>query len=394
MKLLKLLVILFVVTACSVASIHAANVTDIIHDFGQNADSGTSPEAALIDGGDGFLYGTTSKGGIEGAGTVYRIRPTGTDYEIVHHFQLSKLDGANPVAAVLLASNNMLYGTAKRGGRFGKGIVFRLNKNGSNYSIIHSFNGADGSTPLADVVESAGVLYGTTESRGPLSGGVVFKLNLDGSAFSILHSFSSAIGDGFNPHCGVIIGSDGMLYGTTYDGGGNNSHGTIYKLSKTGTGYVKLKSLLSNNIDGTYPEARLLQASDGLLYGTTTQGGSQGFGVLFRINKNGTGYTQISDFANYRETRGPKAALIESNDGFLYFPNEIAGSGGTITRIKKDGTELFVLIDFYPYNKGLYPSASLLEGPDGALYSVTRMGGTSLAGNIFKIDKSGANSRN
>lgn len=389
---MNLSVTLNILLGCCAWTAFAVDVTETIHEFGQNASSGVGPKAALINGGDGFYYGTTPLGGVEGSGTVYRIRPTGADYEILHHFRFTKLDGATPHAVLLNASNGLLYGTARRGGRFGKGVIFRLDKNGGNYTIVRNFAGTDGSVPTPHLAESAGVLYGTTELGGSANSGVIFKLNLDGSGFGVLRSFLNNNTDGYSPHSGVIVGSDGVLYGTTFHGGNvMGSSGTFFKINKNGTGYAILKNFLYHSGDGNYPEARLLEASDGMLYGSTTQGGSQDFGTLFRINKNGSGYAMIKDFADPRDGRMPKSALIEGSDGFLYFTTESGAGAGSIGKISKNGSQFSVIKDFSVIAQGWYPEAGLMEGTGGALYSVTRSGGTAQAGVFYKIDKSGAN---
>src|SRR5205085_936033 len=131
-----------------------------------------------------------------------------------------------------------LYGTTQSGGSNGLGTVFKLNKDGSGYMVLHGFpsNDADGWYPVGALVqEDDGALYGTTERGGTEDAGTLFKLNTDGSGYSIIYDFGSTADDGLHPQ-GLATGSDGALYGTTYSGGSSNL-GTVFRLNKDGTGY-------------------------------------------------------------------------------------------------------------------------------------------------------------
>src|SRR5439155_2443415 len=132
---------------------------------------------------------------------------------------------------------------------------------------------------------------------GGLSGsGTVFKLNKDGSGYSVLRSFGTTSSDARNPMAGVIEGSDGILYGTTAYGG-SLGFGTIFKLNKDGSGYSILRNINGVSGQGAYPNAALLQGSDGVLYGTSPEGGiglwHYGGGSVFKINRDGTGYAVV-----------------------------------------------------------------------------------------------------
>jgi uncharacterized repeat protein (TIGR03803 family) len=158
-------------------------------------------------------------------------------------------------------------------------VVFKLNKDGNGYSVLHHFtgymDGEDGSNPQGVVEGSDGALYGTTQSGGPpgdifhpTGSGTVFKLNKNGSGYTVLHRFPGMAGDGAEPWAGLVEGRDGALYGTTL-GGGTNNLGTVFKLKKDGSGYAVLHNFLNIEVDGNRPMAGLLAGSDGALYGTT-----------------------------------------------------------------------------------------------------------------------------
>src|SRR5260370_29445562 len=165
----------------------------------------------------------------------------------------------------------------------GAGTVFKLNKDAAADMVLHSFSPfADGQRPLAGVVEgSDGVLYGTTYYGGSNNGGTVFKLNKDASGYRVLLQFGAA-GDGQLPWAGVVEGSDGALYGATQYGGSDDL-GTLFQLIKDGSGYRILHSFSNSTGDGQRPQAGLTKSLDGAFYGTTSSGGDLGLGAVFRL---------------------------------------------------------------------------------------------------------------
>src|SRR6266496_4272135 len=158
-------------------------------------------------------------------------------YQRLKSFGFPELSGADPRARVIEARDGGLYGTTSAGGNTGNGTVFKLNNDGTGYAVLHSFTGIDGDSPWADLVEGTdGVLYGTTFGGGSAGAGTVFKLNKDGGGFVVLHNFDFGRGDGHLPVAGLVEGNDGGLYGTT-EAGGTSGGGTVFKLNKDGSGF-------------------------------------------------------------------------------------------------------------------------------------------------------------
>ena len=141
---------------------------------------------------------------------------------------------------------------------------------------------------------SDGLLYGTTHSGGSNAVGTIFRLSQNGTGYTVLYSFLGTGGDASYPASGLIEGNDGALYGTTYYGGGTGN-GTVFRCSKDLTSYTVVHSF--TNGDGSGPEATVIQGSDGALYGTTYYGGSLSLGMIFKLNTNGTGYTNLHNFS-------------------------------------------------------------------------------------------------
>jgi uncharacterized repeat protein (TIGR03803 family) len=170
------------------------------------------------------LYGTTYQGGDSGYGVVYKLNTDGSNYTVLKHFTLS--DGGYPYGGVTV-SNSTLYGTTEQGGNPGYGVVYKLNADGTGYTVLKHFNlYSEGVYPRAGLTLSGDTLYGTTRSGGSSGYGVVYKLNTDGSGYTVLKRFTSS--DGRSPYAGVTF-SDGMIYGTTYQGGGVGS-GVVFSL--------------------------------------------------------------------------------------------------------------------------------------------------------------------
>ena len=220
------------------------------------------------------------------------------------------LDGMGSTA-LIEGKDGSLYGTLETAGRKGEGVVFKLERDGSGYTVLHHFtgcrDGGDGSNPQGVVEGSDGALYGTTKFGGIPGGtaleaagmsgmgnGTVFKVNRDGNGYGLLRSFTCRDGDGSMPHAGLVEGRDGQIYGTTFDGGSGDNGvypGTVFTLSHDGSRYQVLNSFGTNAALGARPWADLMAGSDGSLYGTTGAGGAGGQGTVFKLNTDGSGYT-------------------------------------------------------------------------------------------------------
>src|ERR1039457_655037 len=193
-------------------------------------------------------------------------------------------DGANP--RQLAWMNCLFYGSTANGGINGSGSLFQFSTNGPVFTTIYHFTGAinNGNQPN-NLLVTSNLIYGTA-SGGSNSLGMIFAVNTNGTGFTPLYSFGPAP-DGFYPKAGLIL-SGATLYGTAYTGG-TNGGGTLFKINTNGTGYMILH-WFTNAPDGYLPQSELV-LSGSTLYGTPTSGGTNGFGTIFAINTNGTGYT-------------------------------------------------------------------------------------------------------
>jgi uncharacterized repeat protein (TIGR03803 family) len=247
-----------------------------LHSFTGVAD-GSFPYAELMQGVDGSFYGTTLEGGISnGWGTVFKITPDGSVSNLYSF--TGGADGGSPEATLVQGVDGSLYGTTSEGGTSSSGTVFKITTNGT-FTTLYSFYGSsDGGFPYAGVIQAAdGNFYGTTGDDGQLGNGTVFKITTNG-ILTTLHSFAGG-SDGSFPSAGLIQASDGNLYGTTAYGGTYND-GTVFQITTNGA----LTTLISfNGTNGANPQAALVEGTDDNLYGTTQNGGPMDYGVIFRL---------------------------------------------------------------------------------------------------------------
>jgi hypothetical protein len=277
----------------------------VLHSFAGAPTDGANPFAPVVIGPGGVLYGTTNVGGTSNNGTVFALNPPATPggawtETVLHSFAGSPDDGANPQVGVVIGGAGVIYGTTAGGGISacifgGCGTVFSLKtpaSPGSSWTetVLYHFNNSEGSNPEGGLVIGNGVLYGTTYFGGTSSNGTVFSLTppvSPGGAWTeaVLHDFTPLSGDGTIPAAGVVIGSGGVLYGTTFSGG-TFDFGTAFSLTPpTSPGGPWTETLLHNfgssSHDGTSPLSALVIGSGGVLYGTTEDGGSTSSGCGF-----------------------------------------------------------------------------------------------------------------
>ena len=259
-------------------------------------------QAGLLQGRDGAFYGTTYLGGTNGTGTVFKVNADGSGYTVLHNFTQTapngaNTDGTNPAAALIQGADGALYGTTPSGGAGGSGTVFRLTTDGLTFTVLHNFGATvnslpDGTYPAAALVQGAdGALYGTTQAGGTNTAGTVFKVSSEGTLYTLLHAFGAADGTGANsdgaaPVAALIQGVDGLMYGTASQGG-VNANGTAFSLNPDGQSFTVLHTFSFDttgiNMDGEQPLSPLVQGKDGGLYGATTVAGGNGSGTIYRI---------------------------------------------------------------------------------------------------------------
>src|SRR4029077_9535390 len=300
-------------------------------------------------------------------------------------------DGRSPEAALVQGSDGNFYGTTPFGGAHFKGTVFKIDATG-NLTTLHSFSGSpgDGAVAVGGLVQgSDGNFYGTTASGGAFFQGTVFRMTPSG-AITVLHSFNSFLGGGAVPIAGLVEGSDGNFYGTTALGGAH-FRGTVFKIDATGS-LTTLHSFSGSPSEGANPVAALVQGTDGNFYGTTASGGAHSQGTAFRITAAGS-LTLLHSFSGYpSEGAVPIAGLVQGSDGNFYGATALGGahSKGTVFKIDATGN-LTTLHSFSGSpSEGANPVAALVQGSDGNFYGTTALGGAHVKGTVFSIDAIGS----
>jgi len=358
----------------------------ILKTFTDAAAEGAAPVAPLAIRSDGVIFGATTSGGANGLGTIFRLAADGTGFTVLHHF--AAVEGYNPTGGLLIASDGRLYGAATWGGLNNRGTIFRVDTDGTGFTVLHALaaNSSEGINPIAGLTQGPdGRLYGAASLGGP-DWGTLFRLNLDGSDFTLLHSFGPTVGDpnGSRPYGKPIFGLDGRLYGTTWTGGAASGQGTVFRMDANGADFTVLHRF-GGAPDGAQPYAGLAIADDGRLYGTTNFGGSLGGGTVYRLNPDGTGLTILRHLgAGAPEGNGPFYGVPCLADARLYGTAGFNGTGGagSVFSLNPDGTGFGIEATFTGTGK---PMSGVRRGPDGRLYGTTREGGTAAFGTIFRV---------
>ena len=343
---------------------------------------GNSPRSGLVQDAGGSLYGTAVFGGDNGSGSVFKLEPDGDNFVVLHDFD--QTDGDDPYAGPILGGG-FLFGTASDGGNDSSGVVYKVDTNGDNFAVIHHFDGTmDGANPFGRLVQGPDtILYGVARNEGPNGFGTVFSVDPGGQTFTVLHSFGSVATDGSNPYGGLLLASDGKLYGTTEKAHNGTGLGTVFRINTDGSDFETLHTFTGGN-DGQDPQAALYETPDGFLYGTTVQGGSGNQGTVFKLRRDGTDYQIVHAFSG-NEGTDPRAGLIRIAGGLLYGTGSAGGTnGGTVYRMTLLGQLVDSAHDF-TNTSGDAPYGEVIQGLDGALYGTASSGGANNVGVVWKL---------
>lgn len=398
---MRIKAVLPLLAMASCAAILSAQTFTLVHVF-HGAD-GATPTGQLVQDSSGNLWGTTSFGGSDGRGTVYKIQTNANNKETVLHNFANGTDGQDPGSGVVLASDGNFYGTA--GGDFSTtfGSLFRVTPAGA-FSVLYDFKGGAMAAQPGQLIAGTNALYGLAGSGGaPFNAGMVFRL--DPSGETDLYKFIGGA-DGARPSS-FVRDSAGNLYGAA--GGGdltctvNGSCGVLYKIDTKGV-YSVIHIFIG--LDGAYPTGLTLDPA-GNLYGTTYSGGAQNAGTVFELTPAGK-FTTIYTFTGGADGQYPLAGVVRDPVGNLYGTTYLGGvvtsqcynqGCGVVFALSPSaaGTWHETVLHNFNGNDGYQPLTPLLLDPSQpALYGSTNVGGdfscntingSSSCGVVFKITR-------
>lgn len=372
-----------------VATSAYAQTFSVLYNFGSRSLDPANPTlyGTPVQGRDGNFYATSTFGGSHhGSGTVFRITPEGKLKVLYNFCSLPSCDDGLSPGGLNLGFDGSFYGTTSNGGSQALGTLFKITPQGV-FTQLYSFTGSpsDGAVPdSAPIRGNDGNLYGSTNGSG-INFGSIYKLNPSTGAVTFLHEFG--IRDGEIPTGPLVLGTDGNFYGVTAQGGTNLCPtfaicGTVYKITPTGSFKVLY------NFDGPHgfaPSGPLALGNDGNLYGITLAGGANGDGVFYQITPSGT-LTVLHDFTDAEGH--PAAGLVLANDGNFYGASPEAGNSspsctsnistpcGTLFQLTPTGN-YSVLHDFDGVH-GFFPEVTPFQHTNGLLYGDTIWGGTGI----------------
>lgn len=355
---------------------------------------GAYPSSNLTSDGSGNFYGTTSVGGANGEGSVFKLSPNGVggyNETVIYSFcsLANCADGSLPsYSSVIFDGVGNIYGIASGGGGvIQNGVVFELSPVGSSWteSVLYRFkNAGDGAEPESTLImDKMGKLYGTTFIGGPEGTGTVFELSPEGGVWKEQVIYAAAI------LSGLTMDTAGNLYGVK--GGGEGVD--VFELSPNGDGSwtpAMLHTFAHGAVDGPIPEGTPL-FSNGKLYGTTNYGGTDYAGTVYMLTKGEKHWTAnvLHIFRGGKDGREPVAGISLDSAGNIYGTTLAGGKYDDgivfelVAPIGKGGYEEKILLTFSGEG-GIAPYDSLiLDG--AALYGTAYAGGTNGEGIVFEV---------
>lgn len=369
-----------------------AQTESVLYSFTGTPD-GATPNARLTFH-NGNLYGTTQSGGAYNQGSVFQLSPNGSggwSEKTIYSFcpgGASCVDGQNPYYSyVTFDSAGNMYGTALNGGTLGNGVVWELSPSGSGWlqTVVYNFqNSPDGANPINGLIaDAAGNFYGTTYAGGAAGGnGSIFELSKTGGVWTEIPLYS------INSNgSGLIIDSTGNIYGTSFN--------SIFELASNGQGGLIFSTLFTFNpakaaTQGSNPVGTVALDSTGHLWGTTEAGGANNDGVVYKLTKGISGWTQTA-LGSFNQTYGtnPTAGLVFDPAGNMFGTTQVGGAygAGTVYEISPKGKTYSPRIVFrFNGTDGGGVAAPVILDSAGILYGTTYTGGTVGAGTVFAVN--------
>ena len=403
---------------------------------------GGEPLGGLIEANDGSFYGMTSMGGAYEAGVIFRYNPLTGEFKKLFDFDGDE-HGSNPMGNLIQASDGMLYGMTRWGGENDHGVIFRIDPDSEEFVVIFEFNGENtGRFPHGSLIEASnGKLYGLTPYGGSFNLGVLFEIDPVSENFKLKYEFTGGVDSGSQPYGSLSKAGNGKLYGVLQGYGYEMEllfefdpsadiykrlyidgpiprenrvlmesvslaeNGNLYFLLNGNTNDIKSINYLyefnpyedefagvftfSGIETGDFPNGRLVQGVNNMLYGTTSTGGKYDQGVIFEFDPVSYSYKKILDFENESSGGKPKEGMVLAQNLKLYGLTSKGGmfNKGVLYELDTESGNFAKLYDFDGIN-GEYPDGVLVSASNGRLYGTTSSGGTDSTGVLFEFDPS------
>lgn len=377
--------------------------TVIEFNFAGPSNKGANPAGELLRDQAGFFWGTTTYGGTDGYGTVFKINiATGVLTTLVEFKNNSGTvnRGAYPYGQLVSDGAGSYWGTASEGGINQVGTVFKVNAStGALTSVFELRTNAGaastGTNPKAGLLhDGSGFLWGTTGQGAQIGTDTIFKVNQSTGAFSTVVTFMTNVtaNKGKAPYGGVVSDGKGFLWGTTRSGG-PRSQGTIYKTNEISGETTTVVELNENGTRGAAPTTELLNDGAGFFWGTTEQGGNNTYGTVFKVNINTGQLTTLADFQDGGTVKGssPKSGLVNDGAGFFWGTTNSGANdfSGTIYKINASTgafTNVYQFSNGTTAANGEKPYGTLVRDGAGFLWGTTSQGGGTSNGTIYKVN--------
>ena len=339
----------------------------------------------LYEANNGKFYGLTQIGGKYSNGVLFEYDKITGEYLVKVHFNNAG-NGSHPYGGLVMASNGKLYGTTYSGGANNKGTLFEYDISTNTLVKKIDFSAyLTGKGPHQIIYTSSGKIYGCTMYGGVNNKGVLFEYNIAANTITKRVDFDGN-NKGEKPSSGLFEASNGKLYGMTYYGGTNNM-GVLFEYDTT-TYTLTKKIDFDGTAKGSHPQSTLMQASNGMLYGTAIDGGTNNNGVLFKYDITTGVYTKTLDFSSNISGRVPVGQLIQHSNGKLYGVTFKGGvnNAGVIYEYVISSNTLTIKSEFHSTINGAWPCGYLTLANNGKLYGATNVGGKENLGTLFNYD--------
>jgi uncharacterized repeat protein (TIGR03803 family) len=330
------------------------------------------------------LWGMTPMGGANDKGTLFRIDADGTDFTVEYHF--SEASGWGAEGTLCLANNGKLYGTTNLGGQGAvqAGTLFSFDPATSTFTKLLDFDNSNGGYGWGGLTSTPeGMLYGTTYAGGG-TGGSIFSLDPTSDTYTIRYGLTQAT-DGGSITSVLYRHTDGQLYGCAASGGANNA-GTLFRFDPATDTFTKLHDM-GGGVNGSKPYGNLCFGGNGWFYGTTFEGGTDDKGTLFKYSPATNTFVKLLDFVG-SNGQSPWNAPIRVGADKLYGTTANGGpsNGNGIIYSIAPGADAYSLEYVFPLLEGGLLFGNVMLANDGQLYGMGAFGGANFQGTIYRMD--------